>query len=95
MNKLVTLALLVLFAACKKEVKTKEIALNLKQYTIEQFMDNEAVGGGSFSPDKSKLLISSNRSGIYNVYTIPSTGGEMTAITSSDSTSIFSESYFK
>jgi dipeptidyl aminopeptidase/acylaminoacyl peptidase len=94
MNKLVTLALLVLFASCKKEIETKEITLDLKQYTIEQFMDNEAVRGGSFSPDKSNLMVSSNRSGIYNVYTVPSTGGEMTAITSSDSTSIFAESYF-
>jgi dipeptidyl aminopeptidase/acylaminoacyl peptidase len=57
-------------------------------------MDNEAVGGGSFSSDNSTLLVSSNRSGIYNVYTIPVKGGEMTAITSSDSTSIFAESYF-
>jgi dipeptidyl aminopeptidase/acylaminoacyl peptidase len=66
----------------------------IKQYTIEQFMDNEAIGGGSFSSDNSSLLISSNRSGIYNVFTVPSEGGEMRAITTSDSTSIFAESYF-
>ncbi len=94
MNKLVTLVLLVLFFSCKKEKQTKEVALNLKAYTIEQFMDNEAVGGGSFSPDKSKLLVSSNRSGIYNMYTVPTTGGEFTAITASDSSSIFGISYF-
>ncbi len=94
MNKLVTLVLLVLFISCKKEKQTKEIALNLKEYTIEQFMDNEAVGGGSFSPDKSKLLVSSNRSGIYNMYTVPTTGGDFTPITASDSSSIFGISYF-
>jgi dipeptidyl aminopeptidase/acylaminoacyl peptidase len=57
-------------------------------------MDNEAIGGGSFSSDNSSLLLSSNRSGIYNVFTVPSEGGEMRAITTSDSTSIFAESYF-
>ena len=57
-------------------------------------MDNEAVFGGSFSPDKSKLLVSSNRSGIYNMYTVPSDGGEFTPITASDSASVFGISYF-
>ena len=95
MNKLLTtLCLFVLIVSCKKDQKTKDIALNLEQYTIEQFMDNEAIGGGSFSPDKSNLLISSNRSGIYNMYTIPTAGGEYTAITASDSSSIFAVSYF-
>ncbi len=86
------LAILTLLFSCKQETKTthKEI----KQYSIEQFMDNEAVRGGSFSQDNSNLLVSSNRSGIYNVYTINAIGGEMTAITKSDSTSIFAESYF-
>ncbi|MFD1614868.1 S9 family peptidase [Gelatiniphilus marinus] len=94
MNKLLSLILLVLFVGCKKDHETKEVALNLKQYTIEQFMDNEAVSGGSFSPDNSKLLFSSNRSGIYNMYTVPATGGEFTPITASDSSSVFAISYF-
>lgn len=94
MNKLVTLVFLVLLASCKKDKETNEKDLNLKQYTIEQFMDNEAVGGGSFSPDKSKLLVSSNRSGIYNMYTVPSSGGDFTPITTSDSSSVFGISYF-
>lgn len=86
------LVIVMLFFSCKKE--TKETQREVKQYSIEQFMDNEAIGGGSFSSDNSNLLISSNRSGIYNVYTIPAKGGEMTAITKSDSTSVFAESYF-
>jgi dipeptidyl aminopeptidase/acylaminoacyl peptidase len=78
--------------SCKEETKTSQ--KEIQQYTIEQFMDNEAVIGGSFSADKSNLLVSSNRSGIYNVYTIPTKGGEMTAITQSDSTSVRAQSYF-
>ncbi len=83
--------------ACKKEQPQDDkqtIAENLKSYTIEQMMDNEAMGGGSFSPDKTKLLISSNRSGIYNMYTVPTDGGDFTPLTASDSASIFGISYF-
>ena len=84
-----------LIFSCKEDKTNKEkVDRKIQQYTIEQFMDNEAIGGGSFSSDNSNLLVSSNRSGIYNVYTIPTKGGEMNAITSSDSTSIFAESYF-
>ncbi len=90
------LAISVLFA-CKEESKKEEkltAADNLKSYTIKQFMDNEEVFGGSFSPDKKTLLITSNKSGIYNLYTVPTTGGNYTPITASDSSSVFGISYF-
>ncbi|QJP33301.1 S9 family peptidase [Nonlabens sp. Ci31] len=94
-TKLLGCCLMVLLFSCKEDQTDKAVVdREMVQYTIEQFMDNEAVGGGSFSTDNSSLLISSNRSGINNVYTIPVKGGEMTAITSSDSTSIRAESYF-
>ncbi len=80
--------------SCKQDKKETDVAINLQQYTIEQFMDNEAVAGGSFSHDKSNLLISSNRTGIYNMYTVPTAGGAYTPITASDSSSIFAVSYF-
>jgi len=89
---LLGLAIVLLFFSCKEENKITQ--REIKQYSIEQFMENEAVSGGSFSSDNSNLLLSSNRSGIYNVYKIPSKGGEMRPITQSDSTSIFAESYF-
>ncbi|MBA6151246.1 S9 family peptidase [Gelidibacter maritimus] len=87
---------LLLYISCKdqKAEKKEDTAIKVEQYTIEQFMDNEAVTGGSFSFDNSKLLISSNRSGIFNVYTVPITGGNYTPITASDSTSYFAESFF-
>lgn len=88
MKYFAVLALALAFVACKQAPK------EVKQYTIKQFMDNESVRGGSFSADNSTLLISSNRSGIYNIYTIPATGGEMTAITNSDSTSKYASSFF-
>jgi dipeptidyl aminopeptidase/acylaminoacyl peptidase len=90
--KLLGFAIVLLLFSCKEEIK--ETKKDIKQYTIQQFMDNEAIGGGSFSSDNSNLLISSNRSGIYNVYTISTKGGDMVSVTQSDSTSIFAESYF-
>jgi len=95
MKKIIALLAIALAWGCKDDKKVEpSIADTMKTYTIAQMMDNEAIGGGSFSPDKSKLLISSNRSGIYNLYTVPTAGGEMTPITASDSSSVRSISYF-
>ena len=91
-TKILGLLMVMLLVSCKEEPQM--VQREIKQYTIDQFMDNESVGGGSFSYDNNNLLVSSNRSGIYNIYTIPVKGGEMTAITASDSTSVFAESYF-
>lgn len=69
-------------------------AKDIQQYTIEQFMDNTSYGGGAFSPEESKILVTSNASGIYNAYEIPVEGGEPAALTNSDSSSVFAISYF-
>src|SRR5262245_54440501 len=63
-------------------------------YTIEQFMDTTEIRGNSFSADESKLLFSSDRSGIFNLYTVPVTGGEPAALTHSTVESMFSVSFF-
>jgi len=88
---LVTAVLLLFFSCGKKETKTER---EIGQYTIAQFMDNETVFGSGFSPDNSKVLVTSNRSGIFNMYTLPASGGEMTPLTASDSSSVYSISYF-
>jgi Tol biopolymer transport system component len=64
-----------------------------KQYTIEQFMATTAVSGASFSPDESKLLFSSNETGVPNVYSVPVAGGAPTPLTSSRE-STYAVSYF-
>ena len=65
-----------------------------KQYSIEQFMNTVSITGASFSPDESRILFSSNKTGIWNAYTIPVTGGEWTPVTSSTTDSTFAVSYF-
>ncbi len=83
--------LLIFFTACNiSSEKTRKV----KDYTIEQFMSNINMIGSDFSADESKLLITTDESGIYNAYTIPVEGGELTALTQSDSTSIFAISFF-
>ena len=54
-----------------------------KQYTVEQFMATINIGGASFSPDETKILFSSNETGIYNAYTVPVAGGKATRLTNS------------
>ncbi len=65
------------------------------QYTIEQVMNTTSLTGASFSADESKLLFSSNKTGIFNVYSVPVSGGEPTAITSSTTDSTYAVSYFR
>ncbi|MEJ7709437.1 MAG: hypothetical protein WKF84_06155 [Pyrinomonadaceae bacterium] len=66
----------------------------VKQYTIEQFMDTVRIGGASFSPDEKQILFHSNKTGIFNVYTVPAAGGEASQLTESMKESTFAVSYF-
>lgn len=83
------LIILVLLVSCSTEQPR-----TVKKYTIEQFYKNLSVYGGSFSPDETKLLVTSNKTGIYNLYAIPIDGGEPEQLTSSEKESYFAVSYF-
>ncbi len=65
-----------------------------KQYTIEQFLATTTVGGPSFSPDGSKVLFTSDASGLPNAYTVPSEGGPIEPLTRSTTESTYAVSYF-
>jgi hypothetical protein len=54
-----------------------------KTYSVADLYRNVEFGGLSFTSDGSQILVSSNRSGIYNVDSIPVDGGEPVALTSS------------
>jgi len=95
MRKTIYLLLAVFIISCNNSEKEPiKHVQNLKNYTINQFMDNESVRGGSFSPDKTKLLITSNRTGVYNMYTISTNTGEFIPESKSDSSSVSSIGYF-
>jgi dipeptidyl aminopeptidase/acylaminoacyl peptidase len=61
----------------------------VKQYTIEQFMDTTRVGGAAFSQDEMSILFHSNKSGIFNVYSMPVAGGEPKQLTNSTKESTY------
>ena len=65
-----------------------------KQYTIEEFVASTGVGGASFSADESKILFSSNKNGVWNVYSMPVTGGDWTAVTESSTDNSYAVAYF-
>ncbi|MEM8508472.1 MAG: alpha/beta fold hydrolase [Bacteroidota bacterium] len=94
MKKLSLLICITLIWSCKETPKEPSIADSLKTYTIGQMMDNESVFGGSFSPDNAKLMVSSNRTGIYNIYEVDAKNGAFTPVTQSDSSTVYAISYF-
>src|SRR5215207_2644625 len=89
---LLVLALLV--AASSVAGQQKKQTQPVKEYTIEQFMNTVRIGGSSFSSDEKSLLFHSNKSGIFNVYSVAVTGGSPTQLTSSTKESTFAVSYF-
>jgi dipeptidyl aminopeptidase/acylaminoacyl peptidase len=66
----------------------------VKQYTIEQFMDTVRFGGASFTHDEKSILFHSNKTGIFNVYSIPVGGGEPKQLTQSTKESTYLVSAF-
>src|SRR4051812_19046334 len=74
----------------KKSDNTKAV----KQYTIEQFMGTVRLGGASFSSDEKSILFHSNKTGIFNVYSIPIGGGDAKQLTNSTKESTFAVSWF-
>ena len=78
--------------ACKQTESKKETAnkpIEITQYSIEQFYKNKKVSGGTFNNDETKLLVSSNETGIFNVFEIDIKSGQKKQITFSDKESFF------
>lgn len=67
---------------------------DVPQYTIEQFFDNLSIVGGSFSADETRLLVTSNQTGIYNVFALYVDGSGEEQLTFSEKESMFAISYF-
>jgi dipeptidyl aminopeptidase/acylaminoacyl peptidase len=89
MKKIFGLVILAaLLAACTQKT------LEVPRYTIEQFFDNLSIGGGSFSADESRLLVSSNQTGIYNVFALQVDGSGEEQLTFSEEESLFAVSFF-
>ncbi len=63
------------------------------KYSIEQFYKNKQVFGGKFSEDETRLLYTSNESGIYNLYEVSIADGTQKQLTNSTQESYFAIDY--
>ncbi|MBN8706276.1 MAG: S9 family peptidase [Bacteroidetes bacterium] len=76
--------------SCKREQPKPEF----KTYSISEFLSTVNFRGASFSSDQSKILVSNDKSGIYNAYYIPVAGGDPVPLTASKTDAVFALSYF-
>ncbi|MBP6448286.1 MAG: S9 family peptidase [Saprospiraceae bacterium] len=89
---LLLLTFVTLFLSCKN-TNENNTPKTVKQYTIEQFYKNIRINGGFWSSDESKLLVSSDETGIFNLYQINIADGIKKQITKSDKESFFAAGY--
>ena len=93
-NKRILLLIFTLIVAASTAVaQQKKTATAVKEYTIEQFMNTVRIGGSSFSADEKSILFHNNKTGIFNVYSVPVSGGAAAQLTSSTKESTFAVSY--
>jgi hypothetical protein len=57
------------------------MARQTPRFTIKQFMDTHRISGMSISHDEKSILVSSNRTGVFNVFSVPVAGGPMKQLT--------------
>lgn len=86
---LISMLVIAAFPAAAQQKKTQPV----KEYTIEQFMNTVRIGGSSFSSDEKSILFHNNKTGIYNVYSVPVSGGAASQLTNSTKESTFAVSY--
>ena len=66
----------------------------IPSHDARAFYDTEQVFGASFSADETRLLMTSDRTGVMNVYAQPIAGGEPDALTSSDTDANMGMAFF-
>jgi dipeptidyl aminopeptidase/acylaminoacyl peptidase len=99
MKHVLTCLLASLIAACSGKGRAEQqsaanTGFTPTQYSVADLYANIEYKGASFSPTGDRILVSSNRSGIYNAYAVPTGGGEPEPLTSSRDNSVFAVSYF-
>ncbi len=84
-----TLAAAILGCAAGEEQAARQPAV----YSAAAFHNTTSYSGASFSADESRLLVSSDVSGVWGVYSMPVSGGEAAPLTDSAGP-VFAQSYF-
>ncbi len=81
-------------SAITDEVATIKEAPSNKQFSAHDFYQTNSIFGSSLSHDGRTVLVSSDKSGIYNLYQYPIDGSAPTQLSQSTTDSIFAESWF-
>jgi len=74
-------------------ISCTESEKNIEQYSIDTLMSNNRSSGGYFSKDADKLIYSSDKSGIFNIYEVDLSTNEETQLTDSKEESFFVRGY--
>jgi len=82
------------FLALAMMVACSQPPAEVTRYSIEQFYDNLSIFGGSFSADETRLLATSNETGIFNVFALHVDGSGQEQLTFSEQESFFGVSWF-
>lgn len=91
MKCLLLFSTLLLFGtACRSDEPTARMP---KQFAIEQLYDNLAINAADFSADETKILVTNNKTGIYNVYELNTVDTSQKPLTGSLKESFFAEAY--
>ena len=91
MNRLLALGLLTLAVPGLAETPAPR---QVRQYTIDQLLATTVYDGDSISPDGRKVLVSSNQTGVINVFAIPVDGGAPVQLTDSKVSALWALGWF-
>jgi dipeptidyl aminopeptidase/acylaminoacyl peptidase len=64
------------------------------RYSIEDFLATTNMSGTDFSHDGKRILVSSDRTGVYNAYAVPVAGGEPAQLTRSTTDAVMVRSWY-
>lgn len=86
--------LLLFLLGCQSTPDIVQETKQVPKYTAKQFFQTVNYSGGSFSADESQLLVSNNKTGIFNVYSLPVQGGVEKKLTQSKDRPMSAVTYF-
>jgi len=103
------LPLAILLSACGKQAEAptpevvqpaaEEVVATIPKYSAEAFFETTSYGlagsgGFAFSPDGSKLLITSDETGVFNAFALPLDGGAAEQLTDSSDNAMYALTWF-
>lgn len=89
---LLGVSLLFFTVSCKKNTE-KIVETEVKKYNVDDFFDTKSVRGSGFNADETKVLVTSNSTGIFNAYEVTIADTVAKALTNSAKESVFAEDY--